>query len=100
MARMKHRILLAQQALRDLRRLRVHDRSAVISAIAKHLTHEPKRTSKSRIKRLRGLAKAGYRLRIGDIRVFYDVAGAEVHVLAIIAKADAEQWLAEEGERS
>jgi len=96
---MKHRILLAQQALRDLRRLRAHDRAAVISAIAKHLTHEPRRTSKSRIKRLRGLAKLGYRLRVGDIRIFYDVAGGEVHVLAIISKADADPWLEEEGER-
>ena len=97
---MKHRILLAPQALRDLRRLRAHERAAGISAIGKHLMHEPKRASKSRIKRLRGLAKPEYRLRVGDIRVFYDVAGAEVHVLAIISKADAEQWLAEEGERS
>jgi len=97
---MKHRILLAQQALRDLRRLQAHDRSMVISAIAKHLTHEPRRTSRSRIKRLRGLAKPEYRLRVGDIRVFYDMAGSEVHVLAIISKADAERWLAEEGERS
>ena len=72
----------------------------VISAIAKHLTHEPRRTSRSRIKRLRGLAKPEYRLRVGDIRVFYDMAGSEVHVLAIISKADVERWLAEEGERS
>ena len=97
---MKHRILLAQQALRDLRKLRGHDRAMVISAISKHLTHEPRRTSKSRIKRLKGLAKPGYRLRIGEIRVFYDVAGGEVHVLAIISKADADRWLAEEGDRS
>ncbi len=97
---MKHRILLAQQALRDLRRLRAHDRSTIVSAIAKHLAHEPRQTSRSRIKRLRGLAKPEYRLRIGDISVFYDVAGSEVHILAIISKADAEKWLAEEGERS
>lgn len=97
---MKHRILLAHQALRDLHRLRAPDRATVISAITKHLTHEPKRTSKSRIKRLKGSAKPEYRLRIGEIRVFYDVAGGEVHVLAIISKADADRWLAEEGERS
>lgn len=97
---MKHRILLAQQALKDLRRLRAQDRVAVVSAIAMHLTHEPRRTSKSRIKRLRGLAKPEYRLRVGDIRVFYDVAGAEVHVLAIVSKANADEWLAEEGEKS
>ena len=62
--------------------------------------HEPKRTSKSRIKRLRGVAKPQYRLRVGDVRVFYDVVGAEVHILAIIYKPDAERWLAEEREQS
>src|SRR2546422_3569706 len=31
------------------------------------------RSSKSRIKRLRGIERPGYRLRVGQIRVFYDV---------------------------
>lgn len=97
---MKHRILLAQQAVRDLRRLRAHDQAAVRAAIEKHLRHEPKRTSKSRIKRLRGIKKPEYRLRVGDVRVFYDVVGDEVHILAIISKPDSEKWLAEEGEQS
>ena len=97
---MKHRILLAQQAIRDLRKLRAHDGSAVKSAITKHLIHEPKRTSRSRIKRLRGVAKPQYRLRVGDVRVFYDVRGSEVHILAIIYKPDAERWLAQKGDRS
>jgi len=97
---MKHRILLAQQAVRDLRKLRAHDQAVVKTAIEEHLRYQPKRTSKSRIKRLRGLAKPQYRLRIGDVRVFYDVAGEEVHILAIICKPDAERRLAEEGEQS
>ena len=97
---MKHLILLAQQALRDLRKLHAHDQAAVRSAIEKHLMHEPKRTSKSRIKRLRGVAKPQYRLRVGDVRMFYDVLGAEVHILAIIYKPDAERWPAEEREQS
>jgi mRNA interferase RelE/StbE len=97
---MKHRILLAQQAVRDLRKLRAHDQAAVRAAIEKHLRHEPKRTSKSRIKRLRGLKKPQYRLRVGDVRVFYDVAGDEVRILAIVNKPNAEQWLVEEGEQS
>jgi mRNA interferase RelE/StbE len=97
---MKHRILLAQQAVRDLRRLRAHDRAAVRAAIEKHLRHQPKRTSKSRIKRLRGIKRPEYRMRVGDVRVFYDVAGDEVHILDIINKPDSEKWLAEEGEQS
>jgi mRNA-degrading endonuclease RelE of RelBE toxin-antitoxin system len=34
-----------------------------------------------------------YRLRVDEIRVFYDVAGSEVEVLAIVLKSEAEQWL-------
>ena len=38
--------------------------------------------SKSRIKRLRGLRHPQYRLRIDEIRVFYDVEGDRVEILA------------------
>ena len=51
--------------------------------------------SRSRIKRLRGLARPQYRLRVGDVRVFYDVAGTTVEVLAIVTKSEAETWLAQ-----
>ena len=53
--------------------------------------------SKSRIKRLRGLARPQYRLRVGEVRVFYDVVEAEVHVLAIVPKSLAAEWLSEWG---
>jgi mRNA-degrading endonuclease RelE of RelBE toxin-antitoxin system len=100
MARMKRRILLAPQAVKDLQKLRAYDRAAVRSAIAEYLANEPKHARASRIKRLRGLAKPECLLRVSDIRVFYDVAGGEVHILAIVGKLDAEGWLSEEGERS
>jgi hypothetical protein len=53
--------------------------------------------SKSRIKRLRGLSQPQYRLRVDDMRVFYDVAETQVQVLAIITKAEAQAWLEEQG---
>ena len=62
-----------------------------------HLTHEPTRLSKSRIKRLRGLARPQFRLRVDEVRVFYEVAGSTVEVLAIVAKSEAEAWLAQFG---
>ena len=61
----------------------------------RHLRHEPTRISKSRIKRLRGVRRPGYRLRVGDIRVFYDVSDAVVEVVAIIPKEQADRWLSE-----
>ena len=53
--------------------------------------------SKSRIKRLRGFDQPQYRLRVGEIRVFYDVTETEVQVLAIVSKAEAQAWLDEQG---
>jgi mRNA interferase RelE/StbE len=50
-----------------------------------------------RIKRLQGLRRPQYRLRVGDIRVFYDLSGTTVEVLAIVAKSEAESWLAQFG---
>ena len=46
----------------------------------------PSRTSRSKIKRLRELAKPQYRLRLDDLRVFYDVDGRAVSVLSIVPK--------------
>ena len=62
-----------------------------------HLTHEPRKVSKSRIKRLRGLSQPQYRLRVGDIRAFYDVTETQVQVLAIVTKVEAQTWLDEQG---
>lgn len=55
------------------------------------------RESKSRIKRLRGMEKPEYRLRVGDVRVFYDVRNGEVEILGIVDKKDAEEWLRKGG---
>lgn len=88
-------IILAPEAVKDLRRLSAHDRAKVRDALEIHLRHEPTKVSKSRIKRLRGLSRPQYRLRVDELRVFYDVAGEEVQILAIIAKPDADAWLAE-----
>jgi hypothetical protein len=43
------------------------------------------------------LAHPQYRLRVGDVRVFYDVSGMSVEILAIITKSEAETWLAQHG---
>jgi mRNA-degrading endonuclease RelE of RelBE toxin-antitoxin system len=96
---MRYEIILAPEAVQDLKLLRAHDRAAVKDGIEVHLRHEPERASRSRIKRLSGVEKPQYRLRIDDVRVFYDVADGQVKVLAIIPKADAAAWLAREGKR-
>ncbi len=96
---MRYQIILAPEAADDAKRFKTNIRAAVRDAIEQHLRHEPTKTSKSRIKRLRGFSRPQYRLRVGDdIRVFYDVNDDAVEVLAIVAKSDADAWLAKHGE--
>ena len=97
MARVAFEIILAPTAATALKNLTVPIRTGVTKALAAHLTHEPTKVSKSRIKRLRGLSQPQYRLRVGDIRVFYDVTETQVQVLAIVTKAEAQSWLDEQG---
>ena len=94
---MRFDIVLAPEAVADLRSLKANVRSAVRDALETHLRHEPMKTSRSRIKRLRGLARPEYRLRIGEIRVFYDVSAETVQVLAIVPKPEAAKWLEQFG---
>ena len=92
---MKYEIILAPEAIEDLNELSAHDRATVRAALEIHLRHEPMRISKSRIKRLRGLSKPQYRLRIDKFRVSYDVEKSIVNVLAIISKEESSRWLKE-----
>lgn len=94
---MRYEIVLAPSALRELQVLRAFDRARVRDAIEHYLRHEPTRVSRSRIKKLDGLRQPQFRLHVGELRVFYDVTEACVEVLAIVAKAQADRWLAEEG---
>lgn len=88
-----HKITFAPEAALDYRNLPAHQRAAVRDAVNVCLRHQPERESKSRIKRLRDLQKPQYRLRVGEIRVFYDVTSRGVEVLGIVEKQGAADWL-------
>ena len=96
---MRREIILAPEAQEDFKSLKAFDRAAVRDALEKHLRHDPTKTSRSRIKRLRGVSKPQYRLRVDEVRVFYDVSRRKVEVLAVVMKAEANAWLAKVGER-
>lgn len=93
---MAFEVVLAPEVAKALRRLPAHVRAEVRDALEVHLRHEPTKVTRRRIKRLRGLSQPQYRLRVGDIRVFYDVTETAVEVLAIITKDEAQAWLDEE----
>lgn len=94
---MRHEIIVAPEAAGSYNSLPAYHRAEVRDALERHLRYEPTRVSKSRIKRLRGLSQPQYRLRVGEVRVFYDVTIEAVEVLAIVTKAEAAAWLAEHG---
>ena len=90
---MVYEIILSPEAVEDLKALSARTRAEVRDGIEKPLRHSPTKTTKSRIKRLRGVSRPEFRLRVGDVRVFYDVAGRTVQILAIVDKTEASAWL-------
>jgi len=94
---MRFDIVLAPGAVEAMRKLPANIRSQVRDALERHLRNEPAKVSRSRIKRLKGLSQPQYRLRVDEMRVFYDVTETAVEVLAIVTKAEAEAWLQREG---
>lgn len=94
---MRYAIDFAEAAVEDLGSFRVYDRVTILDLIEKHLRYDPTKESKSRIKALRGLSRPQYRLRIGDVRVFYDVNGSTVEVIAVVDKTNVSKWFDQEG---
>jgi mRNA-degrading endonuclease RelE of RelBE toxin-antitoxin system len=94
---MRFEIVLAPEAVKDLGALKANVRATVRTALETYLRHEPRKTSRSRIKRLTGIRRPQYRLRVGEVRVFYDVSDSAVEILAIVVKSEAQAWLAQFG---
>ena len=95
---MRYEIILAPEAVDDLRSLTANVRAKVRDALETHLRYTPSKGSKSRIKRLRGVSRPQFRLRVDEVRVYYDVTEDTVEILAIIDKSEADAWLAKAGE--
>ena len=94
-----YRIVFTENAIDDYKELDARWRAAIRDAITIHLTHEPRKESKSRIKKLKGIKHPGYRLRVDEMRVFYDVNDSDVVIVAIMTKEKTNQWLEEHGEK-
>ena len=99
-ARMRHEIVFSPEAIEDLRSLKARWRAAVRDAIEQHLRYAPTEESGSHIKHLRGLSRPQYRLRVDEIRVFYDVLEGVVEILGIVEKPEAAAWLEKMGEQN
>lgn len=93
---MPYTIDFQADAWQDLKALRKGEQVKILKAIETHLSHEPTRQSKSRIKRLRLGTRPPYRLRVDEFRVYYDVAMEEqiVTVYGVMSKELSLDWLA------
>ncbi len=96
---MRYTVVVARTAEEQFKKLDARWRSALKRAMRDHQEVDPARESKSRIKRLRGLRQPQYRLRVDEMRVFYDVDVSErrVEVLGFVEKPRTPQWLDEHG---
>lgn len=96
---MRYEIIFSPEAADDFKKLSARERATIKDAIEHHLRYEPGKVSRSRIKRLREMELPQYRLRVGEIRVFYDIQKETVEVLAVIPKSRAAEWLKDVGEQ-
>ena len=90
---MPYEIRYSNEAVEQLKKLRVFDRTAILDQIEQILRVNPIIVSKSRTKRLREPAPTQYRLRVGEYRVFYDVEEEAVLIIQVLSKQDSIDYL-------
>ncbi len=89
----KFRIVLAEPAERDLERLERDVSLQVCRDISSYLEINPTPIGKPRIKKLAGFYPPLYRLRSGDIRVYYRLKEGDLVILAVRPRKDSEKFL-------
>lgn len=96
---MKYAVVIAQSAQEEFGQFDARWRAALKAAMREHLENEPRKESKSRIRKLQGLRQPQYRLRVGEVRVFYDVNDAleRVEVVGFVARPETKEWLEKHG---
>jgi len=81
---MVYTIEFAESVKEQLRALTARQRKAILASIERQLVHEPLIETKNR-KLLRPNPIAPWELRIGTLRVFYEVAADEPDIVRILA---------------
>lgn len=80
---MPYRVVWYPDTHAHLRALTARQRSIVFDGVEEQLTHEPKTETRNR-KEMRPNPLASWELRIGDLRVYYDVA-EEPQTVTVVA---------------
>lgn len=93
---MTYELRYSSESVRDLKRIRKFEQTAVLDRIQQFLTVNPTLESKARVKLLRQPAPAHYRLRVDDYRVFYNVGENFVSIVRILSKEESLMYLGSE----
>lgn len=83
-----YEIQYTEAAVADVKGLRTYDQRKVLTGIETHLRFQPRQESKSRIKALAQPSWSQDRLRVEDLRAYYDVSEdtRAVSVLRVLQK--------------
>lgn len=81
---MAYRVELAESVKEQIKALPAYQRSLILESIEKQLIHDPLNETRNR-KPLRPNPIAPWELRVGDLRVFYDVTADEPSVVRVLA---------------
>lgn len=83
---MPFQLIITEEAERQLRSLSARDQRILEAAIQARLVHQPTQPTRA-IKRLRPNSFAEFELRVGELRVLYNVEGDAVIILIFGRKA-------------
>jgi mRNA-degrading endonuclease RelE of RelBE toxin-antitoxin system len=92
---MAYEIRFSPKAITELNRLPRCHRTTIVSQIRRILAVNPTLESKARVKQLQSPAPSGYRLRVGEFRVFYTVVEYVVYIVSVLSKDEAVQFARE-----
>jgi mRNA-degrading endonuclease RelE of RelBE toxin-antitoxin system len=81
---LKHRIEWSPEAIDHLHSLSSRQRALVFDAVDRQLAHEPTVQTRNR-KILQPNLLAVWELRVGNLRVYYDVAGDPEEIVVVLA---------------
>jgi mRNA-degrading endonuclease RelE of RelBE toxin-antitoxin system len=78
------KVEFAESVEAHFRALTARDRATTLATIERQLIHEPLKETRNR-KPLRPNPIAPWELRVGELRVFYEVAGSTAGVVRVLA---------------
>ena len=81
---MPYRIDYVSAAVEHLRGLSARDQAVILEAVSEQLSHQPAQVTRNR-KRLRPNPLAPWQLRVGELRVFYDIEDTPEPTVVILA---------------